>query len=82
MIPICFTLNLFLKVNNELHKVSQWFISNKVPLNIKKQSIQFSINEVKKDSILPLLPKLKTNNYEIKWAESIKFIGRQEITRL
>ena len=27
---------LFLKVNNELHKINQWFISNKLSLNIKK----------------------------------------------
>ena len=45
---------LFLKVNNKLHKINQWFISNKLSLNIKKQihfnSIQtiihFSINQV------------------------------------
>ena len=54
---------LFFKVNNEFHKINQWFISNKLSLNIKnqKQNIHFSINEVKK-MIFPLLPKLKTNN--------------------
>ena len=54
---------LFLKVNNEFHKINQWFICNKLSLNIKnqKQNIHFSINEVKK-MIFPLLPKLKTNN--------------------
>ena len=54
---------LFLKVNNEFHKINQWFISNKLSLNIKnqKQNIHFSINEVK-NMIFPLLPKLKTNN--------------------
>ena len=54
---------LFLKVNNEFHKINQWFISNKLTLNIKnqKQNIHFSINEVKR-MIFPLLPKLKTND--------------------
>ena len=38
---------LFLKVNSELHKINQWFISNKLSLNIKKQqNIHFSINKV------------------------------------
>ena len=39
---------LFLKVNNELHKINQWFISNKLPLNTNKQNIHFSISEVKR----------------------------------
>ena len=34
----------------------------------------FSINEVKKDDIPFLLPKLKMNKYEIKRAESNKFL--------
>ena len=65
---------LFLKVSNELNKINQWFISNKFSLNIKKQSVHFSINEVK-GSYFPFLPKLEINNYEIKRAESIKFLG-------
>ena len=39
---------LFLKVNNKLHKINQWFISNKLSLNTKNQNIHFSINEVNK----------------------------------
>ena len=27
---------LFLKVNNRLHKINQWFTSNKLSLNVKK----------------------------------------------
>ena len=38
---------LFLKVNNQFHKINQWFISNELLLNIKKQHLHFSINEVK-----------------------------------
>ena len=39
---------LFLKVNKEVHEINQWFISNKLLLNIKSQSIYFSISEVKR----------------------------------
>ena len=57
---------LFLKVNNELHKINQWFISNQLSLNIKKQNVHFFHKRSKKDDIPLLLPKLKINNNEIK----------------
>ena len=70
MTSICFTLTktLFLNVNNELHKINQWFISNKLSLNIKI----FFHKRSKKDDIPLLLPKLKINNYEIKRSELTK----------
>ena len=73
MTPICFTHTkiLFLKVNNEIHKINQWFISNKLSLNIEI----FFHKRIKQDDIPLLLPKLKINNYEIKRAESIKCLG-------
>ena len=62
------TKTLFLKVNNELHKINHWFISNKLSLNIKI----FLHKQSKKDDTPVLLPKLKIIDYEIKRAESIK----------
>ena len=73
MTPICFTHTkmLFLKVNNELHKSNQWFISNKLSLNVKI----FFHKRSKQDDIPLSLPKLEINTYEIKQAESIKYLG-------
>ena len=89
MAPICFThtktlifcshknifLFWFLKVNNKLHKINQQFISNKLSLIIEKAKCSFLYKRSKKDDISLLLPKLKTNNYQLKWAESIKVLG-------
>ena len=63
---------LFLKVNNELHKINQWVIFNKLSLNIKNQNIHFFHKQSKKDDIPLLLRNMKINNYEIKRAELIK----------
>ena len=38
---------VFLKVNNELQKINEWFISNKFSLNVKKNP-RFSTNLAKK----------------------------------
>ena len=65
---------LFLKVNKEFHKINQWFVSKKFSLNIKKTRYLFFHKRSKQDDIPLLLPKLKTNNYEIKRSESIKFL--------
>ena len=66
---------LFLKVNKELHKINQWFIYNKLSLNIRKTKYSFFHKRSKQKDIRLLLLKLKINNYEIKRAESIKFLG-------
>ena len=39
---------LFSTMNEELASINQWFTSNKLSLNAKKQNIPFSINPVKK----------------------------------
>ena len=65
---------VFLKVNNKLHKIIQWFISNKLLLNIKKTKYSLFHKRSKQDDILLLLPTLKINNYEIQRVESIKFL--------
>ena len=38
----------FLKVNNELKKIDEWFISIKLSLNVKKPNTCFSTNLAKK----------------------------------
>ena len=65
---------LFLKVNNKLHKINCLFLIGSHSLS-KKQNVHFFNKRSKKDDISLLLPKLKINNYQLKWAESIKFLG-------
>ena len=38
----------FVKVNNELQKLNEWFISNKLLLNVKKNKYSFFYNLAKK----------------------------------
>ena len=64
----------FLKVNNELRKINEWFISNKLSLNVKKTKYSFFHKPSKKDDIPLVLPKLNINS-EIARTESIKFLG-------
>ena len=69
----------FLKVNDELQKINEWFISNKLSLNVKKkkkkEKYSFFHKPSKKDDIPLVLPKLNINNSEIAQTESIKFLG-------
>ena len=65
----------FLKVNNELQKINEWFISNKLSLNVKKNKYSFFHKPSKKDDIPLVLPKLNINSSEIARNESIKFLG-------
>ena len=61
--PICSTqtriYTFFLKVNVELQKINEWFICNKLSLNVKKKQI---FGPSKKDDILLVLSKLNLNN--------------------
>ena len=66
---------LFETVNNELQKISQWFISNKLSLNVKKTKYSFFHKPSKNDNISLALPKLCINNNQIQRSESIKFLG-------
>ena len=65
----------FLKVNNELQKINEWFISNKLSVNMKKNKYSFFHKPSKKDDIPLVLPKLNINSSEIARNESIKFLG-------
>ena len=66
---------LFDIVNIELQKISQWFISNKLSLNVTKTKYSFFHKPSKKDNIPLVLLKLSICNNEIKRSESIKFLG-------
>ena len=66
---------LFDNVSIELQKISQWFISNKLSLNVTKAKNSFFHKPSKKDNIPLVLLKLSINNNEIKRSESIKFLG-------
>ena len=66
---------LFDTVNIELLKISQWFISNKLSLNVTKTKYSFFHKPSKNDNIPLVLPKLSICNNKIKRSESIKFLG-------
>ena len=66
---------LFDTVNIELQKIRQWFISNKLSLNVTKTKYSFFHKPSKKDNIPLVLPKLSICNNEIKRSKSIKFLG-------
>ena len=56
-------------------EISQWFISNKLSLNVTKTKYSLFHKPSKKDNIPLVLPKLSICNNEIKQSESIKFLG-------
>ena len=56
---------LFATVNSELRKISQWFLANKLSLNVTKTKYSFFHKTSKKDDIPLKLPRLQTNNYNI-----------------
>ena len=66
---------LFDTVNIELQKINQWFISNKLSLNMTKTKCSFFHKPSKKDNIPLVLPKVSICNNEIKRSESIKFLS-------
>ena len=53
---------LFLNVNNGLHKINQWFISNNLSLNIKKTFYSFFFHKQSKNDDIPLLLPETENN--------------------
>ena len=65
----------FLRVNDELQNINEWFISNKLSLNVRKSKYSFFRKPSKKDNIPIVLPKLNINNNEIARTESINFLG-------
>ena len=66
---------LFQMVNNELQKVSQWFISNKLSINVTKTKYSFFHKPSKRDHIPLALPKLYIDNNQIQRSGSIEFLS-------
>ena len=61
--------------NFQLERISHWFISNKLSLNVRKIKYSFFHKPSKKEDIPLLLPKLNINNSEIERSECLKFLG-------
>ena len=66
---------LFSDVNKELANINEWFIVNKLLLNVKKTKYSFFHKPSKTDNILLQLPNLTNNNRKIKREESRRFLG-------
>ena len=67
------TKKLLDTVNIKLQKISQWFIFNKLSLNVTKTKYSFFQKPSTKDNIPLVFPKLSIFNNEIKRSESITF---------
>ena len=65
----------FSTVNTELQNINEWFISNKLSLNVKKTKFSFFHKASRRDDLPLVLPKLYINNQVIKRQPSIKFLG-------
>ena len=66
---------IFETANLQLERINQWFISNKLSLNVSKTMYSFFYKLSKRDNIPLLLPKLNINNSEIERPECLKFLG-------
>ena len=66
---------LFSTVNQELNNIDDWFIANKLSLNVKKTKFSLFHKSSRVDDIPLKLPKLKIRNHEIDRVASIKFLG-------
>ena len=53
---------LFSDVNKELTNINEWFLANKLSLNVEKTKFSFFHKRSKKDNILLHLPNLTINN--------------------
>ena len=66
---------LFETANLQLKRINQWFISNKLSLNVRKTKYSFFRKPSKRKDIPLLLAKLNVNNSEIERSECLKFLG-------
>lgn len=66
---------LFQIVNNELELISDWFIANKLSLNVKKTKYIFFCKNSKLDNLPLKLPALKVNNVDVKRVADTNFLG-------
>ena len=66
---------LFQIVNSELKLVTEWFLANKLSLDVKKTKYVLFHKVTICDSLPLQLPAMTLNNIEIKSENSIKFLG-------
>ena len=66
---------LFQRVNDELDRINEWFIANKLSLNIKKTKYILFSKRSKIDEIPLRLPSLKLNEIDIERVNDINFLG-------
>ena len=57
---------LFSTVNRELKNINEWFISNKLSLNVKKPKFSIFHKAIRRDDLPLVLPKVFINNQVIK----------------
>ena len=58
-----------------LSKITQWFLANKLSLNVRKTKYSFSHKTSKKHGMPLKLTRLQINKYNIERIPSIKFLG-------
>ena len=66
---------LFSTVKRELQNINEWFISNKLSLNVNKTKFSIFHKASRRYDLQLVLPKLVINNQVIKRQSSIKFLG-------
>ena len=62
-------------MNRELQNINEWFISNKLSLNVKKTQFSIFHKASRRDDSPLVLSKLFINKKTIKRQSSIKFLG-------
>ena len=67
-------IKLFATVNQELRNINDWFMANKLSLNVGKTKYLLFHKHGRVDDLLLMLPKLSINNQEIKRASYTKFL--------
>ena len=63
------------RANLQLERISHWFISDKLSLNVRGKRYSFFHKPNKKEDIPLLLPKLEINNSEINQSKCLKVVG-------
>ena len=66
---------LFSTVNRELQNINEWFILNKLSLNVKKRKLSIFHKASRRDDLPIVLPKVSINNQVIKTQSYINFLG-------
>ena len=68
---------LFQIVNSELKLVTEWFLGNKLSLNVKKTKYALFHKVTMYDSLPLQLPAMTLNNIEIKRENSVKCVNME-----